>query len=90
MESVPCVTVRYWAGARAAAGCSEEQVRATSLADAVATLSAQHGARLAQVLGVCSFVVNEHAVGRGDRVEITFVDGDVLEVLPPFAGGAQA
>jgi sulfur-carrier protein len=86
----PSVTVRFWAGARAAAGSAEEQVQATTLAEAVAELGRQHGPKLAGVLAVCSFVVNDHAVGRSDRAEVTFSDGDVLEVLPPFAGGSPA
>jgi hypothetical protein len=37
---------------------------------------------------VCSFVVGEQPVGLRPHGEVRLADGDVVEVLPPFAGGA--
>lgn len=89
-SAIPRITVRYWAGARAVAGLSEEQVDATSLADVLRQVCAEHGPELTRVLTVCSFVVSERPVGRTDPAEVPLTEGDVVEVLPPFAGGARA
>ncbi|HVN11887.1 MAG TPA: MoaD/ThiS family protein [Kineosporiaceae bacterium] len=78
--------VRYYAGARAAAGVDEEVLdlpagaTVTSLVDALAH---RHGPTLARVLAACSFVVDEVAGGRERSL-----DGvRQVDVLPPFAGG---
>ena len=91
------ITVRYYAAAQAAAGVAEEPLEAAdgaSLAEALeaalavdrrAHLAANTGAPpLADVLRRCSFLVNEVAAKDRSRV---LADGDVLDVLPPFAGG---
>ena len=52
-------TVRYFAGARAAAGVSEEPVPAgLSRDDLVALLTERHGERLAVVLKAASFLLD--------------------------------
>ena len=76
------VTVRYWAGARAAAGVDDERLQASSVDDVVRQLSARTPT-LAPVLALSSLLVN----GRVVRGRIDLVDGQVVEVLPPFAGG---
>jgi molybdopterin converting factor small subunit len=82
------VTVRYWASARAAAGCAEEQVPAGTLAEIVAACGARHGGRLPAILGYCSFLVDGVRVGAGQAVgSETVAPGSEVEVLPPFAGG---
>ncbi|EWC58732.1 Molybdenum cofactor biosynthesis protein MoaD [Actinokineospora spheciospongiae] len=81
------VRVRYFAGARAAAGVREETVRlpaGATVADAVAALGARHGAALARVLPAASFLLDGVAVR--DR-DIRLPDVTGLDVLPPFAGG---
>jgi molybdopterin converting factor small subunit len=81
------VTVRYFAGARAAAGMDTEQVAVPeggSVDDVVSTLRARHGARLSEVLTASSLLLDEVAVR--DRTQRP-ADGAVLDVLPPFAGG---
>ncbi|SDD27671.1 MoaD/ThiS family protein [Actinokineospora iranica] len=81
------VTVRYFAGARAAAGVPEETLALPSGAtvhDALATLSARHGDALSRVLRAASFLVDGVAVR--DRAA-ALPDGTGLDVLPPFAGG---
>ncbi|MEI2765282.1 MAG: MoaD/ThiS family protein [Dermatophilaceae bacterium] len=78
----PTVTVRYWAGARAAAGVDGEQVRAATVGQALAECLGRHAA-LAQVLAVATFLLDGRAVPRSAAL----TDGSVLEVLPPFAGG---
>ncbi len=76
------VIVRYWAGARAAAGRAEEPVAAASTDELVAVITARTPA-LAGVLPVSSLLVDGLVV-RADR---PLADGQVVEVLPPFAGG---
>ena len=81
------VTVRYFAGARAAAGCAEDVLEAASGAvvqDVIGRIAARHGAKLAGVLPACSLLLDEVAVR--DR-SVPVADGSVLDVLPPFAGG---
>lgn len=77
-------TVRFWAAARVAAGRSEQQYDAATLADVLAGLEAQHGPSLARVLAHCSFLVDGVRAGADFRLS----DGAVIEVLPPFAGGS--
>jgi molybdopterin synthase sulfur carrier subunit len=78
------ITVRYYAGARAAAGRSSEEISAATLDDLVQVLTAQHGERLAIVLKAASFLIDglachDRQAGLPDRVTV--------DVLPPFAGG---
>lgn len=79
------VTVRYFAGARAAAGVPEDRVDAGCTLDELTdALVARRGARLGPVLTVASFLVD--GVAWRDR-ERRLPDAVVVDVLPPFAGG---
>jgi len=80
----PVVTVRYWAGARAAAGREEEAVEADTVGELLTALSARPS--LGRVLGAASLLVDGEAVRRDDS-EHELVTGSVVDVLPPFAGG---
>ena len=80
--------LRYWAGARAAAGAAEESVDASTL---LVALDAARGSRdesFARVIGVCAFVVDEQPVGTTPHDQVALTPESVVEVLPPFAGGA--
>lgn len=85
------VRVRYFAGARAAAGVAEETLSVSAgspgpvrAADVIDAVLAAHDERLASVVPACSFLLNGVAV----RDRSTPVgEGDELDVLPPFAGG---
>lgn len=80
------VTVRYFAGARAAAGVGEEPVTVpgpATVASLIAVLVERHGGALAQVLAASTFLVDEVAGGP----ERPLRDGTRVDVLPPFAGG---
>jgi molybdopterin converting factor small subunit len=83
------VTVRYWAAARAAAGRSEDVVVADTLADALAQVRLLHQERprLAAVLEMSSLLVGERPTGTREPANVPLFAGDVVEVLPPFAGG---
>ena len=78
------ITVRYFAGARAAAGTEEEKVTAANLESLLGELAGRHGAPLGKVLDVASFLVNGTACR--DR-SATLPAGCTVDVLPPFAGG---
>ena len=92
MTDAPAGTIRYWAAAREAAGAAEEPYRAGTLAEALAAAVARHGgpdATLARVFARCSFVVDGSPSGRRDPATVALRPGGVVEVLPPFAGGAR-
>ncbi len=81
------MTVRYWAAAKAEAGVAEEQFAAATLADLLDQASAAHGPELARVFGLCSFLVDEQAVGARPHDTVALGAGALVDVLPPFAGG---
>ncbi len=94
------ITVRYFAGARTAAGTAEEALPASheacrsatqpalsaayTLSGLIEELSARHGPQLGKVLAVASFLVD--GVACRDREAAVPADATV-DVLPPFAGG---
>ena len=78
------MTVRYWAGARAAAGRAEEAVEAGTVGELLSRIGARPP--LARVLDASSLLVDGTAVRRDDR-EHPLPAGAVVDVLPPFAGG---
>ncbi|ADD40074.1 MoaD/ThiS family protein [Stackebrandtia nassauensis] len=78
------VTVRFFAGARAAAGVAEARVSATTVAELKAVLVKEYGAELARVLPACGLLVD----GVSNHEDLsTLTDGATVDVLPPFAGG---
>ena len=85
------VTVRYWAGARAAAGVAEDVFAVpgpVTLADVVRRVLAAHpDDRTARVVGVCSVLVGDRPLGGRDPEDVLVAPGTTVELLPPFAGG---
>ena len=88
MSRMGSVTVRYYAGARAAAGVETELLSipddGLTVDGALRALSQRHGPALERVLGACSFLLDEVAVR---SFETPLSEKSVLDVLPPFAGG---
>lgn len=88
--------VRYFAAAAAATGVDEEHVEldpgiattlaqlAQHLAEAHAASASQHTPPLSVLLTRCSFLRNEIAAR---DLEVVLRPTDVVDVLPPFAGG---
>lgn len=77
------VLIRYWAGARAAAGVDEERLTGVeTVGDLLTRLVLAHPA-LETVLPVCSVLVG----GRASTAQDPVPPGAVIEILPPFAGG---
>jgi molybdopterin synthase sulfur carrier subunit len=81
---VSAVTVRYFAGARAAVGVDTEARDAGTLDELVGQIVDDHGEKLERVLAACSFLVD--GTSTRDRAS-TLSPGAVIDVLPPFAGG---
>jgi molybdopterin converting factor small subunit len=83
------VTIRYWAAAREAAGMAEESVEASTLAGVLraAVASRAPESRLGEVLARSSFLIDAAPARRAAAETIELIDGAVIEVLPPFAGG---
>ena len=79
------VTVRYWAGARAAAGTHEETYEGDTLGAVLDAATLAHGPALARVFSVATFLLDGSRSGR----DAALADGVTIEVLPPFAGGSR-
>jgi molybdopterin converting factor small subunit len=78
-------TIRYWAGARAAAGTHEEPYDGDTLGAVLDEAASAHGAELARVFTVATFLLDGSRSGR----DAVLADGVTIEVLPPFAGGSR-
>lgn len=77
------MTVRYWAGARRAAGVDAESLSAETLAELRGQL--ERRPELARVAAVASFLVDGQQAGESAPLP----DGAQVDVLPPFAGGCR-
>lgn len=82
MPQAATVTVRYWAGARAAAGTDAETLSGATVGDVLDAAVTTHP-ELRRVVAVSTFLLDGRASERGAALR----DGVTLEVLPPFAGG---
>lgn len=81
------ITLRFFASAQAAAGTAELEVPVidgATIRDVLAQLSSAPGQNLPGVLARCSYLLN--TVSTTD-VGTPVQSGDLLDVLPPFAGG---
>jgi hypothetical protein len=67
---------------------SEEPVDASTLLAALDAARSSRDESFARIVGVCSFVVDEQTVGRTPHADVPLQPDSVVEVLPPFAGGA--
>ena len=86
--------IRYFAAARASVGMDQESLELTAgetFAELLGKLAAKYpnslsssAPALAELLPRCSFLRNEVAVR--DQTAV-LSDSDVIDVLPPFAGG---
>ncbi|CAB4678312.1 unannotated protein [freshwater metagenome] len=76
--------VNFYAAARAASGVSESQIEGATLGEIIASASAKHP-KLIAILPGCSYLVNGAAESNND---LKVSAGDVIDILPRFAGGA--
>jgi sulfur-carrier protein len=80
------VTVRYFAGARAAAGFDDEIIGLApgATVDMLVQTLRERDPALAKVLRRCSYLCDGIAVR---DLGMTLSDAQTVDVLPPFAGG---
>ncbi|GAA2112799.1 hypothetical protein GCM10009841_36780 [Microlunatus panaciterrae] len=84
---MPTVSIRYWAGARAAAGMDAEVIQAETVATALRIARDRHAdPRFDRVLEASSLLLDGVALHPAD-LEAQLVQDARVEVLPPFAGG---
>ncbi|HEV7196795.1 MAG TPA: MoaD/ThiS family protein [Pedococcus sp.] len=77
------VTVRYWAGARAAAGVDEDAFDHCPTVESVTAAVVALHPGLEPIVRVSTLLLDGHAV----TSQTSLSPGALLEVLPPFAGG---
>ena len=81
------VTVRYFAAARAAAsGTRQEVIEATTPAQAFELAAQAHGAELARVIGISSYLLDGVSLVKEDST-LPLAAPATLDIMPPFAGG---
>jgi molybdopterin synthase sulfur carrier subunit len=82
------VTIRYWAGARAAAGVEAETVEADTVRAALEAVSERRSSpQFARVVRASAVLVAGTTAHPEDLDRV--LEGPVdVEVLPPFAGGS--
>lgn len=84
------IRVRYWAGAKAAAGTAEDLLpteESLTLAEVVRRSAELHPGRLVDVLAICSTLVDDRQAKSSDPATTLVRPGQTVEFLPPFAGG---
>jgi len=84
--TIRCCTIRYWASARAAAGCDSERFTGHRVGDVLEAAAAAH-AGLGAVLKVATILLDGRSVTAAQPLPEPLPEGTILEVLPPFAGG---
>lgn len=77
------LTVRYWAAAAEATGTDTERYVVSTVAQALALAGERHP-QLGGVLPRCSLLLDGVRVSDPSR---EVLEDQILEVLPPFAGG---
>ncbi len=77
--------VRFYAVGREIAGTTECSIEAASMLELREQLEAKFGLRMHQLLEASTLLVQGQRFSIQD--EHTFAGEDVLDVLPPFAGG---
>jgi molybdopterin synthase sulfur carrier subunit len=79
------VRLRLFAGAREAAGRSEDQFEASTLGDVLGQARVAYGEPFTSVLGTARVWVNGDEPADGDATIVS--DDDEVAVLPPVSGG---
>lgn len=77
------VTVKFFAGAREAAGASSMVVEANSVQEAINAVVSLHGDALARMISISKIWLNGEPAERGTLVS----PEDEIAVLPPVSGG---
>ncbi len=85
VDTVTGISVRYFAAAADAAGCTKETLDLPTdapLGQVKTALVAKYGADMERVLSVAAFLVDSELTR-----DLTRTAGHQVDVLPPFAGG---
>jgi sulfur-carrier protein len=77
-------TLRYFAAAAQAAGTEQEDLTGSDVSTVLAAAVERHGSRLAQVVQHSSLLLDGRYI---DDRHTALAETDVVDVLPPFAGG---
>lgn len=77
------ITVRFFGGAREAAGTPSQTIDAATADDLERALTAQFGDRMGRILNVSSLLCDGRRVTGDDPIP----PHTAVDVLPPFAGG---
>jgi molybdopterin converting factor small subunit len=81
------VRIRYWAGAKAAAGTAVEEVDAATPRQALTEVGRRRNdPSFDRVIGACSILIDGRAAHDED-LDRPLTEPVELELLPPFAGG---
>jgi len=81
------VRVRMFAALREAAGTGDAELPAGTLPTLLAVLQERHGRAFADVLAICTVLLDGQVVTRDASVQVA--DGAELALLPPVSGGAR-
>ncbi len=79
------VSLRLFAGAREAAGCSSTEIEAHTVGEVLEIARARFGPEFIAVLAGSRVWVDGDEPARGDATPVT--DGCEVAVLPPVSGG---
>ena len=86
-NAVVSVSIHFWAGAKAAAGVSEEEIDARSVAEALRFASEKRSnPHFDRVIKASSVLINGLTAHPAD-LERPLTESVRVEILPPFAGG---
>jgi sulfur-carrier protein len=81
------VSLHYWAGARAAAGVTEEEIEARSVAEALQLACEERSDPHFDKVIKASSVLIDGLTAHQEDLERLLIAPVRVEVLPPFAGG---
>lgn len=86
--------VRFFAAAKASTGVAEASFASETLASLIEELPARFSVSaseaappMRELLARCSFLVRGARVDQTEAAACVLTDADVVDVLPPFAGG---
>ena len=77
--------VRFYAVGRELAGVEALTTNAASMQQLTVELGERYGERMARLVAASTLL--HDGVRRRSSDEVTFADADVVDLLPPFAGG---
>lgn len=77
--------VRFYAVGREIAGCSEAHFDVTSCGELAQALEVRFGARMGRLVEASTLLLD--GVRHRSSNAVTLTESDIVDLLPPFAGG---